>query len=237
MTDNKTVFYKRVFVWSGFLRLFHWVFAISTTVLVISGIYIHFPPITTKWAEFNPTNLMATLRYYHYLFAFFFMASLIIRTYLLFFGNKYERLTDFIPINKTNIRSMYRTVNFYLYLTDDHECRMGHTVVAGTSYFLLFICAFFITLTGLYLMYPETNWINTMGVMIFGSPQLARLIHYLLNWAFIIFTLIHLYIAVWNDIKVPEGLISGAFSGTKFIPATPDEIRSDTAGAGILKET
>lgn len=223
MAAKKPVYYQRVFVWSGTLRMFHWIFAITTAVLLFTGIYIHYPPITTKWAEFKPQYLMAFLRYYHFLFAYFFIAAILIRIYLFFFGNKYERFTDFLPINKRNIESLCKTIKFYLYLTDDHEWRMGHTVLAGTSYFMIFVSAVVMTLSGLYLLYPETDWINSMGALLFGSSQMARFIHYILNWAFIFFIIIHLYIAIWNDFKAPEAIISGAFSGSKFMPVEQRE--------------
>ncbi|MBA2848129.1 Ni/Fe-hydrogenase, b-type cytochrome subunit [Thermosulfuriphilus ammonigenes] len=223
MATRKQVLYRRVFVWSGALRIFHWAFAISTLVLILTGLYIHYPPVTTKWAEFKPQYLMATLRYYHFTAAYFFMAALIIRFYLLLFGNRYERFTDFLPINQRNIHSFWQSLRFYLYLTDEHEWRMGHTVLAGTIYFALFVAAVVMTLSGLYLLYPETGWINAMGVVIFGSPQQARFIHYLLHWAFIFFVVVHLYIAVWNDFKAPEAIISGAVSGCKFMPADQPE--------------
>ncbi len=219
--------YKRVFVWSWALRLFHWTFAISCVVLILTGVYIHYPPITTKWAEFKPQYLMATLRYYHFVAAYFFMAAVAVRFYLLFFGNKYERFTDFLPISRKNIRSFWQTLRFYLYLTDEHEWRVGHTVLAGTIYFIIFVCAVIMILSGLYLLYPETEWIARMGVAIFGNPQSARLIHYLLNWVFIFFAIVHLYIAIWNDFKAPEAIISGAFSGSKFLPADQVEKLED----------
>ncbi|MCI4454971.1 MAG: Ni/Fe-hydrogenase, b-type cytochrome subunit [Thermodesulfobacterium sp.] len=211
--------YKRVFVWSGSLRLFHWVFALSTAVLILTGLYIHNPPVTTTWAEFRPSFLMAMLRYYHFVAAYFFIAAFILRVYLLFFGNKYERITDFLPINRQNALSFWRTLKFYLYLTDEHEWRVGHTVLAGVIYTLLFLATVFMILTGLYLLYPDVDIIKKLGGMLFGTPQTARFIHYFLHWAFTFFVLVHIYIAIWNDFHAPEAIISGAFSGTKFLPA------------------
>ncbi|MBX6424036.1 Ni/Fe-hydrogenase, b-type cytochrome subunit [Thermosulfurimonas sp. F29] len=215
--------YRRVFVWSWALRLFHWAFALSCAVLLLTGIYIHYPPITTKWAEFKPQHLMATLRYYHFAAAYVFMAALAVRIYLLFFGNRYERATDFLPVNRRNLRSFWQSLKFYLYLTDEHEWRMGHTVLAGTIYFLLFLAAITMSLTGLYMLYPDVSWIDRMGVALFGSMQMARFIHYILHWCFIFFVIVHLYIAIWNDFKAPEAIISGAFSGSKFMPADVEE--------------
>ncbi len=41
----------------------------------------------------------------------------------------------------------------------------------------------------------------------------------MLNWFFIFFIMAHLYIAVWNDFNAPDAIISGAFYGTKMMPA------------------
>ncbi|MFN3921468.1 MAG: Ni/Fe-hydrogenase, b-type cytochrome subunit [Caldimicrobium sp.] len=211
--------YKRVFVWSWALRLFHWVFALSTVTLIFTGLYIHNPPVTTTWAEFRPSFLMATLRYYHFVAAYFFMAALLLRFYLLFFGNKYERAWDFLPLNKENIKSLWRSLKFYLYLTEEHEWRVGHTVLAGVMYSIIFLSAIIMTFTGLYLLYPDVIIIKKLGSILFGTPQLARFIHYLFHWIFSAFALAHIYIAIWNDFKAPEAIISGAFSGSKFLPA------------------
>jgi Ni/Fe-hydrogenase 1 B-type cytochrome subunit len=211
-------FYKRVFVWSGPLRLFHWVFAISIAVLILTGLNIH-NPIATTSSEFRPSFLMAMIRYFHFVAAYFFISAFILRVYLLFFGNKYERITNFLPINRENALSFWQTLKFYLYLTDEHELRVGHTVLAGVVYTLLFLASLVMILTGLYLLYPEVGIIKKLGGMLFGTPQTARFIHYFLHWAFIFFILVHLYIAIWHELRAPEAIISGMFSGTKFLPA------------------
>jgi len=211
-------FYKRVFVWSGPLRLFHWVFALSIAVLILTGLYIH-NPIAKTSSEFRPSFLMAMIRYFHFVAAYFFISAFILRVYLLFFGNKYERITNFLPINRENAISLWQTLKFYLYLTDEHELRVGHTVLAGVIYTLLFLASLVMILTGLYLLYPEVGIIKKLGVMLFGTQQTARFIHYFLHWAFTFFILVHLYIAIWNELRAPEAIISGMFSGTKFLPA------------------
>jgi Ni/Fe-hydrogenase 1 B-type cytochrome subunit len=210
--------YKRVFVWSGPLRLFHWVFAISIAVLILTGLYIH-NPITTTSPEFRPSFLMTMVRYCHFVAAYFFISAFILRVYLLFFGNKYERITNFLPINRKNALSLWRDLKYYLYLTDEHELRVGHTVLAGVIYTLLFLASLVMILTGLYLLYPEVGIIKKLGVMLFGTQQTARFIHYFLHWAFTLFILVHLYIAIWNELRAPKAIISGMFSGTKFLPA------------------
>jgi Ni/Fe-hydrogenase 1 B-type cytochrome subunit len=96
---------------------------------------------------------------------------------------------------------------------------VGHTVLAGVMYTIIFFSALIMILTGLYLLYPDVSIIKKLGDFFFGTVQMARFIHYLFHWIFSFFVLVHLYIAIWNDFKAPEAIISGAFSGSKFLPA------------------
>lgn len=220
-SKEQTGLYRRVRVWSITLRIFHWSFALACVILILTGLYIHAPFYTGM--EYKSQYTMGILRFYHFAAAYVFMSALAVRLYLLFFGNRYERFTDFLPINRRNLRSLFHTMAFYLYLTDRHDCRPGHNALAGTAYFVVLLASILISLSGLYLLYPEVGWIASLGTTIFGSGQVARWVHYILSWFFILFLLFHLYIAIWNDLRSSEGLISGIFSGYKVMPADVEE--------------
>ncbi|MBU1568907.1 MAG: cytochrome b/b6 domain-containing protein, partial [Proteobacteria bacterium] len=104
----------------------------------------------------------------------------------------------------------------YSYISDKHDERLGHNILAGLAYLFTFIAALFMILSGFYMLYPEAPFWAKWGVMVFGSQQFARYLHHLLMWWFMIFAVIHLYLCVWNDVKEPEGLISSIFTGAKF---------------------
>lgn len=216
--------YKKTFIWSWLLRLFHWTFVFSIATLILTGLYINSPLGITQ-VEVNPSFLMVTMRYLHFMAAYTFIASFLIRLYLLFFGNKYERFSDFLPVSKKNLQSLVKTIKFYLYLSRDYEHKHGHNVLAGTVYFIIFLLSLFMIFSGLFMLYPENSFITSMGSFIFGTVQMARFVHFLLSWIFILFILFHIYILVWNDIKFLEGLISSIFTGYKFFPTK--EIKED----------
>ena len=217
--NKKDIVYKRIFVWSGLLRISHWVFAISIVILLLTGTYIHDPLITTKWAEFKPLHLMAILRYYHFSAGFVLIGALLIRIYLLLFGNRYERCWNFLPLNLRNIKSLFHNIKFYLYLTDKPARRLGHKVIAGIMYFILFICAVIMAVSGIYLLYPEAGTVSKVGIFFFGSQQAARFMHYFLSWAFLFFIIFHLYLVVFNELKSHRAIISSIVSGSQFRPA------------------
>jgi len=211
---KQTRLYRRVKVWSIALRIFHWAFAFSCIILILTGLYINNPYYTGM--EYDAFFSMGDMRYYHFAAAYIFMSALAIRIYLLFFGNRYERFTDFLPINRRNINSLFKTITFYLYLSDERAPGPGHNPLAGTSYFVMFILGIIMSLSGLYLLYPEVDWIASIGTILFGSQQMARFWHYIFCWCFILFFIFHIYISVWNELRSSVGLISGIINGFKF---------------------
>ncbi|RUM91175.1 MAG: Ni/Fe-hydrogenase, b-type cytochrome subunit [Thermovibrio sp.] len=207
--------YEKRYVWGILLRLFHWTFALSIFTLIVTGLYIHWP-WTNTWLEGSHQFTMAIMRWIHFIAGMFFTCAVTARLYLWFCGNKYERVWDFLPINGRNVKNLFSTLLYYAYLTNHHEERLGHNALAGTAYFFTILLAIVQFLSGLYLLYPEGSIFTSIGASLFGTQQEARFIHYILNWYFAWFAMVHIYIVIWNDIKHPEGLISSIFDGFKF---------------------
>ncbi len=207
--------YEKKYVWSVLLRLFHWSLVISMIFLVVTGLYIGDP--WTNTLQLNTGEFpMGDMRYWHFLAGYLFTAAILVRVYLLIFGNKQERFWDFLPITPNNIGNLVRTLMRYLYISDSHEKKLGHNTLAGTVYMITFIIAIFQVIGGFYLLYPEANFWAGIGGAIYGNQQNARYIHHLLMWYFIIFAFVHVYMVIWNAVKSPQGLVSSIFDGIKF---------------------
>lgn len=209
--------YEKHHTWSLLLRLFHWMFALSIVFLVVTGFYINNPWTNTMIeGGANATFPMATMRFIHYLAAYTFSGAVAIRLFLYIFGNAQERILDILPINKRNLNNLKMTLLQYSYISDEHDERLGHNILAGTAYLMTFIAAVTMIMSGFFLLYPEAPFWEGWGLALFGSQQFARFLHHLLMWWFMIFAVIHIYLCVWNDVKGPEGLISSIFTGVKF---------------------
>lgn len=207
--------YEKTKVWGILLRLYHWSLVLSIIVLVVTGFYIHFPWTNTT-LEGSVSFPVATMRYYHFLAGYLFTAAVLVRVFLLFFGNRHERIWDFLPITPRNIKSLTTTLGYYSYVSDEHDTRPGHNVLAGLSYLLTIVAAVFQLISGFYLLFPESATWQGIGNTLFNSQQEGRFIHHLLMWYFIIFAFIHVYIVIWNEVRSPEGLISSMINGMKF---------------------
>lgn len=207
--------YEKHHCWSFLIRIWHWAFAFSIVALVITGFYIS-TPWTNTVIEGSASWPMAWARYIHYVAAYTFSCTVVIRAYLYIFGNAQERVWDILPITPRNIKNLWRTLLLYSYISDKHDERLGHNILAGLSYLATWVASLVMVATGFYLLFPEVAWIATTGNSIFQSQQLARFIHHIIMWWYMIFVIIHIYLCVWNDIRFPEGLISSIFTGKKF---------------------
>lgn len=207
--------YERYYCWSVLLRLFHWMFALSIVFLVVTGFYIN-TPWTNTLIEGSASFPMAIMRYIHYIAAYTLSAAVLIRLFLYIFGNAQERVWDILPISKRNINNLKMTLLQYSYISDKHDERLGHNLLAGLTYLVTFIAAVFMIFSGFYMLYPEAPFWAKWGVMLFGSQQFARYLHHLIMWWFMIFAVAHIYLCIWNDCTEPEGLISSIFTGAKF---------------------
>ncbi len=202
-------------VWSVLLRLFHWSLVLSIIALVVTGLYVN-TPWTNTTLEGSVSFPMATMRYIHFVAGYLFAAAIAVRLFLYIFGNRQERIWDILPITPRNIKSLVTTLGYYSYISDRHDPRLGHNVLAGSTYIVTIVAAIFQLISGFYLLFPEAGFWQGLGNGIFGSQQQGRFVHHLLMWYFILFAFAHVYMVVWNDVKSPEGLVSSMINGKKF---------------------
>ncbi|PID76323.1 MAG: Ni/Fe-hydrogenase, b-type cytochrome subunit [Deltaproteobacteria bacterium] len=208
--------YEKQYCWSVLLRIYHVMFALSIVMLCVTGFYIA-SPWTNTMIEGSAGWPMAWMRFIHFLAGYVFSAAVLIRLYLFIFGNAQERIWDVLPINPRNIKNAFRTVLLYTYISDEHDPRLGHNVIAGLSYLFTITMAILMIISGFYMLFPEVVIWQKVGEFLFGSQQWARFIHHFAMWWFMIFAVIHVYLCVWNDVKEPEGLISSIVTGDKFV--------------------
>ena len=74
----KTRNFKRVYVWELPVRLFHWLNALSITVLAITGFIIADPPAILSNAEASEIYWFGTVRFIHFTAAYIFFFNLVV---------------------------------------------------------------------------------------------------------------------------------------------------------------
>ncbi|TNF99422.1 MAG: cytochrome b/b6 domain-containing protein [Gammaproteobacteria bacterium] len=94
--------YKRVLVWSGWLRTSHWSTALSVLVLLATG-----------WLISNAPSVAESALDIHYYAASFLLFGLSVRVILFITGKAHERFAGLIP-DSSDIRNMGKMLRFYL---------------------------------------------------------------------------------------------------------------------------
>lgn len=208
---------KRVYVWRGPVRITHWLNAFCILVLSITGLYIANPYMHVDDASL----IMARMRYVHFLSAYMFTASLIVRIYWLIKDKKYGKFDQFIPLTSDRWKSFVESALFYTYLKKHPSKTPGHNSLAGFVYLIMFVLFVIETMTGfgLYSISNTGALFQFMGgwVLNFLNLMTIRLVHHLIMWIIFSFVVVHVYLVIFNDWVEKDELLMSILTGYKII--------------------
>jgi Ni/Fe-hydrogenase 1 B-type cytochrome subunit len=221
-----THFYNRIFVWEVPVRIFHWLNVLSIFVLSITGYLIGDPPALMSSAEATNQYYFGIVRFIHFATAYIFLIGMIYRIAWSFLGNKYASWKVFFPLSKMSFKDTLHVVKDHIFLQnaklyDFRKNFVGHNPVAAWSYALVFILMFVQVFTG-FALYADnaTWWLPKMFGWIpalLGGDFNVRFIHHIVMWAFVVFSVIHIYLSLWHDWLEGRGEVSSMIGGYKFI--------------------
>jgi len=226
--------FARRYVWQPVVRWYHWINVLCMLVLAVTGLYIGNPFVTAEGVPFP--YVMGWMRFAHYVAATVLALILIVRFYWAFVGNRYARWGGVLPLNKVRGRDVWRQFKYYVFLSSDRPPYVGHNPVAGLSYILLWLLVLIQGFTGLALNAaadPGGFWWFFFGwTYALVSPQWMRLVHHWVMWFIIIFSMVHLYMAILADVEERDGAMTSMVSGFKwphFERSVEDEIAEGPA--------
>lgn len=212
--------------WSVAIRINHWAMAFSIFVLIATGFYIA-DPFTIASGETVDKFFMGNVRFVHILFGVFLVFLFIWRIYLAFFSTFHADWKDFFAWAR--LGNFRKQIKFYLLISKEPP---EHTHLYGPlqslAYGGLLFMLFLICLTGLILMGAGYHAGLTALVYfllkpvenLLGGLATVRWIHHILTWLFILFIVVHVYMAFWYDVIFKEGTISSMISGRLFRKAS-----------------
>lgn len=209
--------------WSAAIRINHWAMAISIFALIVTGFYIAYP-FTIYTGETTDKNLMGYMRFFHIIFGFILMLVFIWRVYLAFFSRFHADWKDFFAF--FDVDSLIHQIKFYLLIEKEGppHGKYVYGPMQSLAYLGLMGMIFFIVLTGLIL----TGACYHAGLSAFmyklvrpfeyllGGLAMVRYLHHILTWGFILFIIVHVYMAFWYDVILRQGTISSMASGYLF---------------------
>ena len=213
---------ERIYIWEFPVRLIHWVLFFAIIILSVTGFYIGHPFISVPGPA-REHFVMGTMRAIHLYTAAFFSAAVLFRIYWFFAGNRFARITDFIPLRRERLRGWWRTFQYYCFLKPHPEVYPGHDALAASSYGFIFLVYLLLMATGLalYTVYAPVNspfQVFQFLIPVFDGLQVARLIHHICMYLMFIFVVIHVYSVILWALIEDSGEVDSIFNGHKFWP-------------------
>lgn len=214
--------YYRIYVWELPVRLYHGINAVSLILLCVTGYLIGAPHRIFYAPEAYQLYWFGTVRFVHFLCAFIWVFNFAFRIYWGFVGNKYASWRNYFPLTKAQrqeIVDVVKTDVLQVRVKAD-EISIGHNALAAFVYFLTFLAFLFQAITG-FALYSSmsTSVLPSMFqfvVPLMGGESVVRFWHHAFMWFFVVFMVIHVYLAFYHDYIEGRGTISSIVGGWKF---------------------
>jgi Ni/Fe-hydrogenase 1 B-type cytochrome subunit len=193
---------KALYVFEVPVRVWHVTHALSIVVLAVTG-YLIAHPLASPDGEASEHFLMGDMRMIHLIAAYVFTIGFAVRIYWAFVGNQYSRELFILPLWSGHWwRDLFEEVKYYLFLRRSAPPALGHNALAQAAMWLFnVILGLFMIVTG-FALHGEAlglgswadRWFGWLIPML-GGAQSVRMWHLLGMWLFIVFSIIHIYMA------------------------------------------
>lgn len=211
------------YLFSPWLRIFHWTMAICISVLFATGLMIAEPWVIYAVEPTFSGLTINNIRDIHFLAAYVFLAAFVFRIYG-FMINRGDRL--FPRVWEGHFyRETLDVALHYMFLRNRHASFLRNPL-ARLSYALLYFLVLIEVLTG-FAMYGanEPNgitgtlfmWVN----VVLGNEFTTHLVHHYVAWAIILFVIGHVYMVIRAEFMEGESEVSSMFSGSKILAHEP----------------
>jgi Ni/Fe-hydrogenase 1 B-type cytochrome subunit len=219
-----------VYVFGRYVRAAHWIRNGILIWLVLSGIYLGNPFLARLGlGQATESLIMAQIRGWHVAAGWLLLAFTVARIYQFLFITKDGKLGIGHELKMGTVMFSWRAwrdqLAFYLLMRRDHPhfTYSNYGPLQYLVYTMLYASLLVISITGIMIAAPyTTGGIAAWGASLFtplevwmGGITVARIVHRFVMWWFILFTLAHIYMAVWNSIRTGNLLLEGIVSGFK----------------------
>ncbi|WP_104747595.1 Ni/Fe-hydrogenase, b-type cytochrome subunit [Helicobacter cetorum] len=202
---DKVVLHKE---FSGFVRFFHWVRAISIFMLIATGFYIAYPFLQPKSSFYKEMYfLQAYIRSFHVMFGFLLISALFFRIYLFFSKESSIERKSFSQV--LSLKAWINQMKAYFLISDRPITKGAYNPIQFVAYFTLIALMVLMSLSGVVLYYnvyhaglgafleSAFKWFEVLC----GGLANVRFIHHLATWGFILFVPVHIYMIFFHSIR------------------------------------
>lgn len=212
---------EAVYIYEAPVRIWHWINAFAILALCITG-YLIASPLPSLSGEASDHYLMGKIRFVHFVAAWLVVIGFIFRIYWAFMGNSHAKQIFLPPVWRAKWwGEVWHEIKWYLFLVKEPKKYEGHNPLATLTMHVVFVWGMvFMIFTGLALYGEGTgmgsweyDWFSSWIIPLFGQSQDVHTWHHMVMWVIISFVIIHVYVAVREDIMSRQTIISSMISG------------------------
>lgn len=210
-----------VYVYEAPVRLWHWLNAACILTLCVTGYLIGSPLPSMQVGEPVSQFVMGYIRFTHFAAGQILVVIFLGRIYWAFVGNHHARQLFYVPFWRKGYWSeVLFEIRWYLFLAKEPKKYVGHNPLAQLAmFFFITLGLSFMIITGLAL-YAEGAQEGSLTHNLFGwvldlvwNSQRLHTLHHLGMWWIVIFMIIHIYVAIREDIMSRQSIVSTMISG------------------------
>lgn len=214
---------KPVYVWEAPVRLWHWVTMLAMFVLIGTGFLIGVPPPSVGGEAYD-TFWFGYIRFLHFAAGYVFAVFFALRVYWAFVGNRYAREIFVVPVSMLSAKFWSGLVHqalYYLFVHRESRGYQGHNPLAAAAMFFMYLLGAVWMIASGFALYGEgagmgswqyalfTSWLQPLA----GDSQQLHTYHRLGMWYLVVFTIVHVYMVIREDVFSKETVISTMING------------------------
>lgn len=215
---------EKVYVYEAPLRLWHWVNAACIVVLCITGYLIATPPPSVP-GEASDHFVLGNIRMIHFGAGQILAVAFLARIYWAFAGNNHARQVFLLPVWSGKWwGEIWHEIKWYGFATRHPKKYVGHNPLAQLAMFFLLVIPLILQILTGFALYAEgtgtDSWQHAMFGWVFGvfgnNSFADHTYHHLIMWVIVVFSIVHIYAAVREDIMSRQSLVSTMISGWRY---------------------
>lgn len=213
-----------VYVYDAAVRLWHWVTALCIFVLAGTGYLIGAPPPSIG-GEASDHFLFGYIRLTHFVAGQVLGVMFLLRLYRLFVGGHHARQIFYAPFwSLAWWKEVWFEIQWYLFLKPRAKDYVGHNPLAHVAMFLMFVLPLIVMLLTGFALYAEgagidSAWYRAFGwvfVVLGADSMTVHTVHHVGMWVIVLFSMIHMYMAIREDFTRRQTTVSAMVSGWRF---------------------
>lgn len=204
------------------VRLWHWVNALLVVVLGVTGYFIGVPP-PSALGDTSSLYIMGWIRFLHLAAGYLFALLAVARLWLTFVEKGISHQLFLPAIWRAEwYRGFVRQIQWNFLLPVQPARYVGLNPLGNIAMLLCYVLPGFVIIVTGFAMYAEVTGHDSWQYMlfgwvtsIFGNTMDLHIVHRLAMWLMVGFALVHIYIAVREDVLSRQTMISSMLSGER----------------------